>query len=63
MNVYSLCTPHLRHRPKLILYIAIILLTAALSILSPYIIGDFLDTLISGADISSVLVFCALFGA
>lgn len=44
------------------IYISIILLTTAITILSPYILGDFLDTLIIGADISSVLRFCAIFG-
>jgi len=63
MKVFKMCKTFLiSYRSNLVLYIAIILITTTISIISPYILGDFLDTLIFGADIKSVLVFCALFG-
>jgi len=38
------------------------ILTTAIGIASPYIIGDFLDTLISGADMGAIMWFCIIFG-
>ena len=63
MKIFYLCQKYLiQYRYQLIIYIAITLISTAITILSPYILGDFLDTLITGADITSVLRFCAVFG-
>ena len=63
MKIFTLCKPYLLSRKfSLLAYILIILLSTAISILSPYIIGDFLDNLIEGADIGVILRFCLIFG-
>jgi len=63
MKPFYLCKPYLLyHKHALIAYITIILAGAAIAILSPYIIGDFLDTLISGADMGVIFSFCIIFG-
>lgn len=63
MNIFRLCKPYLlNYRRRLAIYIGIILATSVITIVSPYILGDFLDTLIYGANMTSVFVFCAIFG-
>ena len=43
-------------------YITATLLSTAIGVVSPYIIGDFLDALVSGSDINAVFRFCVIFG-
>jgi len=63
MKIFTLCKPYLlEHKFKLVVYIVIALSSIAISILSPYIIGDFLDDLIAGGDIGVILRFCMVFG-
>ena len=63
MKPFLISKPYLLSQKRaLIVYVLIILATAAISILSPYIVGSFLDNLIEGADISVILRFCAVFG-
>ena len=63
MKIFRLCKPYIvNYRLRLTIYIAIALVSTAISILSPYILGDFLDALVSGANMSSVLRFCLVFG-
>ena len=47
----------------MLLYVWLVLLTTAVGILSPFIIGTFLDSLIDGGDLSVILRFCAIFGS
>ena len=64
MKIFALCKPYLlSQKHNLFAYIALTLLTAAISILSPYIIGGFLDGLIQGGDAAVVLRFAVIFGA
>lgn len=63
MKIFHLCHPYItQYRWKLTIYITIILVATTITLLSPHILGDFLDTLIAGTDITSVLYFCAIFG-
>jgi len=52
----------LRHKFQLLLYIAATIITTAIGIASPYIIGDFLDALVSGANFNAIIWFCVIFG-
>ena len=52
----------LSQRYALTLYVLIVISTTAISILSPYIIGDFLDTLIEGGNLGVIIRFSAIFG-
>jgi len=63
MKPFILCKPYLlSQKYNLLIYIIIILISTAISILSPYIIGNFLDNLIEGANIGAILQFCLVFG-
>lgn len=63
MKPFTLIRPYLKYyRCALCLYTALTLLAASVAILAPFILGDFLDTLIEGADISAVIMFCVTFG-
>ena len=63
MKPFNLTKPYLlSQKYTLILYITIIISTSTISILSPYIIGDFLDALIAGGSVYVILRFCAIFG-
>ena len=52
----------LSQKRPLIIYVFIILASSAITILSPYIIGDFIDALIYGADINVIFRFAVIFG-
>jgi len=59
MKPFHLCKPYLLSKRRiLVIYVSIVLLTAVISIMPPYIIGGFLDMLISGAEIRVILRFC-----
>jgi len=62
MKIFHLCKPYiLSQKYTLAAYILIILLTTAIGILPPYIIGSFLDNLIEGAGVYIILRFCAVY--
>jgi len=64
MKPFTITKPYLLSQKYILaVYTTIILISAAISILSPFIIGDFLDTLIAGADIRVILYFCATFAS
>ncbi|MCL2360274.1 MAG: ABC transporter ATP-binding protein/permease [Defluviitaleaceae bacterium] len=63
MKPFRLCKSYLlSQKYSLLCYVAIVLASTAISILTPYIIGDFLDTLISGADMGVIVCFGIIFG-
>ena len=63
MHIFTLCKPYLLcHKYTLVIYISLTLTTAAIAILSPFILGDFIDNLIQGADVYTILRFCFIFG-
>jgi len=63
MKIFKLCMKYiLRYKLTFIIYIIITMLTTVIGILSPYITGSFLDTLIEGGEISIVINFCLVFG-
>jgi len=63
MRIFKLCKPYLLScKYALALYIVLTFGMVAVAILSPYILGDFIDTLIQGADVNAILRFCAVFG-
>lgn len=51
------------YKGTLTVYVALIFVSTAISILSPYILGEFVDRLIEGGDINIVLRFSILFGS
>lgn len=63
MKILNFCKPYLlSHKYTLTAYIAITLSSTAIGILSPYIIGVFIDNLTTGADVRTILHFCVIFG-
>ena len=64
MQPFKICKPYLlSHKYTLTIYIVIVLLVAAVGIISPYVIGDFLDSLIAGGNIGVIIRFCIIFGS
>ena len=62
MKIFYLCKPYLLSQKHILAsYISIVLLTTAIGILPPYIIGSFLDNLIEGAGVYVILRFCAVY--
>jgi len=63
MKPFSISKPYLlSQKYNLIVYVLIILFVAAISIISPYIVGGFLDDLISGGGTEVILKFAIIFG-
>ncbi|MCL1996426.1 MAG: ABC transporter ATP-binding protein/permease [Defluviitaleaceae bacterium] len=63
MKIFLLCKPYLlKHKFTLMMYMVISLASTAIAIISPRIIGDFLDDLIAGGDVGVVIRFCLIFG-
>ncbi|MCL2188710.1 MAG: ABC transporter ATP-binding protein/permease [Defluviitaleaceae bacterium] len=63
MKILTLCKPYLiAHKYALGIYIALTFTTVIITILSPYILGDFIDNLIQGAGVQTILRFCFIFG-
>jgi len=63
MHIFALCKPYLLScKYALAVYIFLALTTVIITILSPYILGDFIDNLIKGADVYTILRFCLIFG-
>jgi len=62
MKIFRLCRPYLSsHKYMLMAYIALMLLSTATAIAAPYVLGDFIDNLISGAGVNSILRFSIIF--
>ena len=63
MKIFFFCKKYiLAHKYILVLYIVIILFNTGIGVLSPFIIGNFLDNLVEGASVRVILQFCAIFG-
>ena len=63
MKILKLCKPYLlSHKYKLGVYLVLIIFSTVITILSPYLIGSFLDALIAGDKLDEILRFCAIFG-
>jgi len=63
MRIFTLCKPYLvTCKYALVLYILLTFTAVVITILSPYILGDFIDNLIQGADVYVILRFCVIFG-
>jgi len=63
MKPFSLCKTYLlSYKYTLIIYVIIILASSVIAILSPLIIGDFLDDLIYDANMEIIFHFCIIFG-
>jgi len=63
MRIFTLCKPYLlSSKYALAIYISLTFTTVIIAIISPYILGDFIDNLIQGADVNTILRFCFIFG-
>jgi len=63
MKIFTLCRPYLlSHKYTLTAYVLIILISTAIAVFTPYIIGGFIDSLVEGADVHVILRFCFIFG-
>lgn len=63
VKVLVLCKKYLlEYKGTLTVFITLILASTAISIVSPFIIGNFLDNLIEGEGVNGIMRFAALFG-
>ncbi|MCL2400738.1 MAG: ABC transporter ATP-binding protein/permease [Defluviitaleaceae bacterium] len=63
MKVLFFCKKYMfKHKITLIVYLAITITVSCISIISPFVIGNFLDALIEGGDIGVIVRFCVIFG-
>lgn len=63
MKIFFFCKPYLlSQKYTIVAYIALTLLSSAIGIISPYVIGNFLDDLVISADKSVIFRFCIIFG-
>lgn len=63
MAILRFCKQYLLSlKTMLALFLVLYLFGSAISMLSPYILGDFIDKLVSGANEAVILRFCCIFG-
>ena len=63
MKIFVFCRPYLqKHKLSLAIYVITIIISVIVGILSPYVIGSFLDNIILGAGSYTVLRFGTFFG-
>ena len=63
MKIFSLCKKYLhQNKYTLVIYTLVTLISTALGILSPFIIGSFLDNFVEGAEVGDIYRFAAIFG-
>ena len=64
IKIIRLCKKYLLgHRYDIAIFVFLVLVSAAIGVASPYIMGQFLDSLIEGADVYVVLRFSAIYGS
>ena len=62
MRVFMLCAKYIwRHKILLIIYILISILSSGVTLLSPYITGNFIDYLVGTSDSSQLYIYCLWF--
>lgn len=62
MKIMQLCKPYLLSgKLPLLLFVGLSFCGSLISIISPYLLGDFFDELISGANEQDILHFCMVF--
>lgn len=63
MKILGFCKPYLlSQKNRLFFFITLSFVGSLISIASPYILGDFMDQLVQGANDKTIIRFCALFG-
>lgn len=61
MCVFRMCKKYLlNHKFHLFLYIVINLIVGGIAIVTPYLTGDFIDTLVSGKGLKAIYNFCGI---
>ena len=64
MKIFNLCKPYLlAHKLALLTFISISVLVSTSSLISPYIIGDFIDQLMSAQDMHFIYRYFAIFAS
>lgn len=64
MMMFRLCKPYLsRHKSALIAYLLISIFVGLFAMVNPYLIGDFIDALIDGGNMSVVVRFSLIFAS
>ncbi len=62
MKIFKFCIPYLKlEKKKILLYVFLAIVSAIIGILSPYILGNFVDYLVKGGDRKIIFKFCLLY--
>lgn len=62
MKIYKFCKEFfLNQKKRMFLYITLTLFSVFIGILSPYILGNFIDYLINGKSKYQIYRYCAIF--
>ncbi|MCL1987008.1 MAG: ABC transporter ATP-binding protein/permease [Firmicutes bacterium] len=62
MKIFTLCKKYLiAHKTMLVIYLSISIFTGLFAMVNPFIIGDFIDSLIAGGNMEVVFRFSAIF--
>ena len=63
MKIFTLCKKYLKTQwYRLIAFVMLSVVGSMVGIVAPYVLGDFMDTLVAGADYESIKRFCLIFG-
>ena len=63
MKVFLFCKQYLlSQKSRVVIYMLLMLLSSVIGILSPYVVGDFLDKLVISADKDIIFQFCMILG-
>lgn len=64
MKIYKFCKQYLlSQKANLILFVLLAFFGSLVSLISPYVLGDFIDKLIAGIHQSAIVQFCLFLGA
>jgi len=64
MKIFALCKPYLtKHRRQIVVYLVISIFVGLFSMVNPYLIGGFIDSLIEGGNMNVVFRFSVIFAA
>lgn len=62
MGIMKFCRPYLfQKRITLLMFISLSFIGSLINVIAPYIMGDFIDELVSGANQSDIIRFCIVF--
>ena len=64
MKIFALCKPYLlKYKWSLVIYLSISVFVGLLAMVNPFLIGNFIDTLVEGGNMTVVFRFSIIFAS